>query len=255
MLLRALLLLLCLLPPVSAQDSTSCMECHAGIEPMHPESGLSCTGCHGGDGSARTKEGAHVTRPRVNREDERVARQDEDLAWRRFANPFDLRVAPQLCGPCHSDLVEHLRLSLHGTTAGHLSDGFYEAGILAEKGSKFSVFPVQATAPKRSETSMDRLLALPAVREGDVLNALPRSRAQGMHAVPPVFAGSRRRRPGGFRWRLSRRGLCRLSCGVRSRRAVLQRGSFRRPQRARSSRTACDDRQADHADLHILPLR
>jgi len=170
MLLRALLLLLCLLPPVSAQDSTSCMECHAGIEPMHPESGLSCTGCHGGDGSARTKEGAHVTRPRVNREDERVARQDEDLAWRRFANPFDLRVAPQLCGPCHSDLVEHLRLSLHGTTAGHLSDGFYEAGILAEKGSKFSVFPVQATAPKRSETSMDRLLALPAVREGDVLN-------------------------------------------------------------------------------------
>ncbi len=146
------------------------MECHAGIEPMHPESGLSCTGCHGGDGGARTQEAAHVPRPRATREDERVARLDEDLAWRRFANPFDLRVAPQLCGPCHADLVEHLRMSLHGTTAGHLSDGFYEVGILQEKGSKFSVFPAQATASERRENSIERLFSLPAVQSGDVLS-------------------------------------------------------------------------------------
>lgn len=152
-----------------AQDSTSCMQCHAGIEAMHPEAGLSCVGCHGGDGAAKTKEAAHITKPRKNAEDERVARQDEDLAWRRFANPFDLRVAPQLCGPCHADLVQHLELSLHGTTAGHLSDGFYEVGILREKGSKFSVFPVQARVEpeRRAPNSIERLLALPAVPAGD----------------------------------------------------------------------------------------
>ena len=38
--------------------------------------------------------------------------------------------------------VEHLLASLHATTAGHLSDGYYEMGLFDERGSRYAVFPV-----------------------------------------------------------------------------------------------------------------
>ena len=125
-----------------ADGSKGCLECHAGIEPMHPEAELSCVGCHGGDASARTKREAHVPRGASDAGDERVAPRDEDLSWRRFRNPMDLRVAETVCGDCHGELVQHLQASLHGTTAGHLSDGYYEVGLLDRKGSTYSIFPV-----------------------------------------------------------------------------------------------------------------
>lgn len=135
--------------PSTSQDTVAprtdgCLACHVGIESMHPEAELSCVDCHGGDANARSKKDAHVASSRTEAPDERVAPLDDDLAWRRFVNPMDLRVAPATCGRCHARLVEHLQASLHGTTAGHLSDGYYEVGAKPTRGAEFSVFPVRA---------------------------------------------------------------------------------------------------------------
>ncbi|HTF90582.1 MAG TPA: hypothetical protein VK843_19345 [Planctomycetota bacterium] len=118
-----------------------CATCHTGIEVMHPKAELSCTDCHGGDADATSKDAAHVKPKRTEAGDERVAGRDEDLPWRRFRNPMDLRVARETCGGCHAEEVTRVHSSLHATTAGHLSDGFYEVGLLKEKGSKYAVFP------------------------------------------------------------------------------------------------------------------
>jgi Ca2+-binding EF-hand superfamily protein len=143
-----------------AAAPNGCISCHAGIEEMHPEAQLSCTDCHGGNASARTLEGAHVAAPRGAGADERVAALDEDLVWRRFQNPMDLRVARVVCGECHDKLVRHLALSLHGTTAGHLSDGFYEAGLRPRKGSTYGVFPAKAA----QGGEIEELVQLPPLR-------------------------------------------------------------------------------------------
>lgn len=124
---------------LTLRDS-GCVGCHTGIEEMHPEAKLSCTDCHGGNGEAVTRETAHVAPKRGEPADERVAALDEDLDWRRFRNPMDLRVARQTCGGCHAQEVERVHTSLHATTAGHLSDGFYEVGLLDQPGSKYAVF-------------------------------------------------------------------------------------------------------------------
>jgi len=124
-----------------------CVGCHEGLEEMHPEADLSCTDCHGGDGQATTKALAHVRAPSKDSGDERVAALDESLAWRRFANPMDLRVVDVTCGDCHGNLVEHLRTSLHGTTAGHLSDGYFEMGLVDAVGSRYAVFPTKGEGP------------------------------------------------------------------------------------------------------------
>jgi len=122
--------------------SEGCLHCHAGIEDMHPAFPLSCVDCHGGDGSTREKLLAHVQRSApMEDSSERVGPLEQDLPFVRFVNPMDLRVADRTCGACHGELVQHLRISLHGTTAGHLSDGFYEVGLARERGSTFGVFP------------------------------------------------------------------------------------------------------------------
>jgi hypothetical protein len=140
--------------------SSGCIACHTGIEVMHPDGELSCVACHGGDADAASKSDAHVKSTRSAARDERIAAPDEDLPWRRFVNPMDLRVARATCGGCHSKIVEHLALSLHGTTAGHLSDGYYEAGLNPRKESTWSVFAVEA--PKESSSPLASLRQVPA---------------------------------------------------------------------------------------------
>jgi len=151
-------------PELPDDGSSGCLECHTGIEPMHPEAALSCVDCHGGNARSRSKSEAHVRATRAPARDERVAALDDDLPWRRFLNPMDLRVAEGVCGGCHEGVVEHLRASLHGTTAGHLSDGYYEAGLLAKKESPFAVFATQA--PRGSESPLERLSQVPAFEPG-----------------------------------------------------------------------------------------
>ena len=126
-------------------DSAGCLSCHAHIEEMHPQADLSCVDCHGGNGEATRKLEAHVQASASSRSaerDERVATLQGDLAYRRFRNPMDLRVVDRTCATCHDDAAEHVMTSLHATTAGHLSDGYYEMGLLEEKSSAYSVFSV-----------------------------------------------------------------------------------------------------------------
>ena len=129
-------------PVTAARAQGACLTCHAGIEDMHPSAKLGCVDCHGGNESGTTKLEAHVAPPSTRGEDERVLPLDADLAWLRFRNPMDLRVAERTCGGCHPSAYANLRACLHGTTAGHLSDGYYEMGLFPERGSRYSVFPV-----------------------------------------------------------------------------------------------------------------
>jgi len=136
---------------------------------MHPEAELSCVDCHGGDAGARSKRDAHVL-PRSSGSAapaEHLAGLTEDLAWRRFRNPMDLRVVDRTCAECHPKLVSHLASSLHGTTAGHLSDGFFEVGSLDTKRSAYGIFG--RTREQDQGGEVDRLVGLPEFirRSGD----------------------------------------------------------------------------------------
>src|SRR5688572_15635209 len=85
------------------QKSRGCIECHAGIEPMHqsPSVMLGCVDCHGGDPTpGLTQRKAHVS-PRnpvfwetsANPSDSSVLLNHESAEFIRFVNPGDLRVA------------------------------------------------------------------------------------------------------------------------------------------------------------------
>ena len=89
-----------------------CITCHMGIEVMHPWEPLRCTECHGGDGQATKREDAHVRQGRPAPNDERTVSLRYDLAYRRFVNPTDLRVAQDTCGRCHSDRLGESGLSV-----------------------------------------------------------------------------------------------------------------------------------------------
>jgi tetratricopeptide (TPR) repeat protein len=72
------------LPRTLGANSQGCVECHAGIEEIHPGYKLTCVDCHGGDGAATEKDKAHVLpkQPLAKRE---VAAGGEHLAKRDFA--------------------------------------------------------------------------------------------------------------------------------------------------------------------------
>ncbi len=125
----------------------SCVVCHGGIEDMHPFAPVTCVQCHGGDASRTVKEDAHVrsrTRPPG---DERVLGQSFDPEYLRFLDPGDLRAAPASCGPCHQRAVYDVTHSLHATTSGHLADGLYENGVVAERHPPVAVFDVRDELP------------------------------------------------------------------------------------------------------------
>ncbi|MGH7297712.1 MAG: hypothetical protein ACRELB_22430, partial [Polyangiaceae bacterium] len=125
---------------VARAEPESCELCHKGIEDIHPGYALTCTDCHGGDPKAPTKDEAHVHPLKPLPGDERVLPRDWDPAYLRFRNPSDLRVVNDNCGGCHDDEIKHLLCSLHGTTSGHLSDGYYENGATRSKTEAFSIF-------------------------------------------------------------------------------------------------------------------
>lgn len=143
----------------------SCLHCHDGIEDMHPIAGLSCVDCHGGDDTTINKLQAHV-QPRTDVvRTEEVADLDTDLSYRRFRNPMDLRIADRTCGRCHEEFVNRVHTSLHGTTAGHLSDGYFEMGLVDERGSKYGIFPVPERRSAKTEHGPDSLAQVPKFRD------------------------------------------------------------------------------------------
>ena len=154
------------------RPSEGCVSCHKGIEDMHPAYALSCVDCHGGDGKATTKEAAHVAASKPVPNDERVVPIDHDLAYRRFLNPSDLRVAAQACGDCHGALVDDVKKSLHGTTSGHLSDGYYENGVVKKKGTAFGMFPI-ADDDVASPHGLRELGAVPGFQAGLRADEIP----------------------------------------------------------------------------------
>ena len=130
-----------------APASAGCLACHAGIEEMHPWARVSCVQCHGGNESAAKKEDAHVLPRQRPPGDERVLGQLWDPDFLRFQDPGNLRAAPTSCGPCHSKAVSDTTRSLHATTAGHLGDGLYENGVVADRHPSVSVFGVRDSLP------------------------------------------------------------------------------------------------------------
>ena len=123
--------------------STGCVTCHVGVdEPtMHPTRTvrLGCTDCHGGDATASVSPGtlkdsaayeqakakAHpqprdpaFARGSANARRAYTAWLRESYEYVRFANPGDLRVAPQTCGGagCHAAEVRNVSTSMmtHG---------------------------------------------------------------------------------------------------------------------------------------------
>ena len=122
------------------QNSAGCLSCHVGIEEIHPGYRLTCVDCHGGDGAALDKDKAHVQPKQPPPSDERVLPRNFELAWQRFVNPSNLRVAAEVCGDCHETLVRDVHKSLHATTCGHLGDGYYEHGLVRSKTPSYGVF-------------------------------------------------------------------------------------------------------------------
>jgi len=134
-------------PKAARADNGACVACHVGIEEMHPWAPVSCVACHGGNADATTKEAAHVAKTLRAPGDERVLGPQFDVEHGRFVDPGSLRAAALSCGPCHAKAVHDATHSLHATTAGHLGDGLYENGVVAEKSPRFSVFDVRDDPP------------------------------------------------------------------------------------------------------------
>ena len=126
-----------------AAGNGTCLECHAGIEDIHPGFELTCVDCHGGDDTQSDSRRAHVLPRLPVPTDERVLPRNYDLPYQRFVNPTNLRVAQATCGDCHQTAVSNMLKSLHATTAGHLGDGFYEHGLTRSKTPVYSIFPVR----------------------------------------------------------------------------------------------------------------
>ncbi|HZM00070.1 MAG TPA: multiheme c-type cytochrome, partial [Planctomycetota bacterium] len=147
-----------------------------------------CVVCHGGDGGRPGKDEAHVRPQAAWPADERVLPQDFDADAVRFRDPGDLRVAATTCGQCHPEEVDRLGRSLHGTTAGHLSDGLYENGLLDERLSRYSIFAASAAEGFSSPHGLSRLEPIERLRVprepdtiGDHFADLPRKACMQCH--------------------------------------------------------------------------
>ncbi|MBK8097865.1 MAG: hypothetical protein IPK26_12200 [Planctomycetes bacterium] len=150
---------------LAARRGGTCLDCHRGIEEIHPGFSLTCVDCHGGDDRATSKERAHVLPRQTPPGDERVLPETWDLPWQRFVNPSNLRVAEQACGTCHERLVDHVKKSLHATTAGHLGDGYYEHGLSKSKTPGYSVFPIRDTDGEIPPGALKATTQVPAFAE------------------------------------------------------------------------------------------
>ena len=146
--------------------SSGCISCHEGIEEMHPAYPLSCVDCHGGDGEATDKDKAHVLPKKPPPGDERVLPRNYDLAWQRFRNPTNLRVAHAVCGDCHDPTTTDVLKSLHATTCGHLGDGLYEHGLTSSKRPSVGVFAQTDDDGDVPEGALRSVRQIPAPRSG-----------------------------------------------------------------------------------------
>jgi len=134
--------------------STGCVACHQGIEPMHVSGAvnLGCADCHGGNASVMPRAGvdprtdtdaknrAHVLpmnaelwKTAANPQNSYTALLKESPEFVKFINPGDLRVAPEVCGPCHINQVNAVPRSTMTTAAVFWAAAPYANGILSRK--------------------------------------------------------------------------------------------------------------------------
>ncbi|MDE3098894.1 MAG: hypothetical protein KGJ88_05430 [Verrucomicrobiota bacterium] len=129
------------------RKSEGCLECHAGIEPMHDSANvvLGCTDCHGGNATpGLTEREAHVA-PRnpvfwqssALPNGSSVLLNHESAAFIRFVNPGDLRVAQQACGLCHGKIVQEVSHSIMRHGAMLWGAALYNNGAFPEKNYRF----------------------------------------------------------------------------------------------------------------------
>jgi hypothetical protein len=129
------------------RKSRGCIECHAGIEPMHtsPNVMLGCTDCHGGNATpGLTQRKAHIE-PRnpvfwqssANPNDSSVLLNHESAEFIQFVNPGDLRVAQNACGLCHGEIVRNVGHSMMRHGAMLWGAALYNNGAYPAKNYRF----------------------------------------------------------------------------------------------------------------------
>jgi hypothetical protein len=146
----------------AAQKSNGCLQCHAGIEPMHssPNIVLGCIDCHGGNATpGLTKAKAHV-QPRnpvfwessANPNDSHVLLNHESAEFIQFVNPGDLRVADKACGLCHGEIVKNVGHSMMRHGAMLWGAALYNNGGYPDKNYRFGQAHGLDGAPLRLES-------------------------------------------------------------------------------------------------------
>ena len=129
------------------KKSHGCLECHAGVEPMHasPNVVLGCTDCHGGNAAPGLKQTqAHVA-PRnpvfwessANPNDSSVLLNHESAEFIQFVNPGDLRVVEKTCAPCHAEIVQNASHSMMRHGAMLWGAALYNNGAYPAKNYRF----------------------------------------------------------------------------------------------------------------------
>ncbi len=129
------------------KKSRGCLQCHAGVEPMHSSKNvvLGCTDCHGGNATpGLTQRQAHVA-PRnpvfwessANPNDSSVLLNHESPEFIQFVNPGDLRVAEKTCGLCHGEIVKDVSHSLMRHGAMLWGAALYNNGAYPDKNYRF----------------------------------------------------------------------------------------------------------------------
>jgi hypothetical protein len=150
------------------KKSSGCISCHTQSDrkTMHASEAvvLGCTDCHGGDASVHAPRGvtwsadehhgarefpadyraamerAHILpnfpdhwRTSANPERSYTWWMKESLAFVRFVNPGDLRVAEEACGACHLPVIQANQKSLMSNAAMFWGAAAYNNGILPYK--------------------------------------------------------------------------------------------------------------------------
>jgi hypothetical protein len=144
------------------RKSRGCLECHAGVEPMHLSKNvvLGCTDCHGGNATpGLTQRKAHVQpgnpifwQSSANPNDSNALLNHESAEFIQFVNPGDLRVADKACGLCHGDIVRNVGHSMMRHGAMLWGAALYNNGAYPAKNYRFGQAYGLDGAPLRLES-------------------------------------------------------------------------------------------------------
>jgi len=175
--------------------SDGCLSCHKGIEAMHDTVEITCVGCHGGDGSAVTKEEAHVRADdpgpwtsSANPKNSFAALNKLPADFIRFINPGDLRIAHMTCGQarCHATEVATTRTSIMGHNAMAHNAVFYNNGAIDSKVPTYGESFLANGAPGHM---VDNPSAAETIRSGSSRRRAIPSAPSSAATTPPASAG------------------------------------------------------------------